>query len=194
MKKTAIVKSFSALGAFLLVGATAFAAVGESGAGPDWIDLLLKTANFAILFFIVYRFGKKPFLNFVSGSLQQRSQSYLDADKREKDANERIAEFKQKYTQLENDLERYKSESAREMQAEKERILNETRQIIENLEEQTEQSYRTRTTHYREELVRYIAKETVREVVSHLKTNPGEINSEALADKFLEQLKSSQKI
>ena len=170
---------------------TVYAASGTSDS-PDWADLAMKTINFVILFAILYRFGKKPFLSFISSSMESRSQKYLQAKNQEKEAQKKMSDYEARIESLTNELERFKMASAKEMQAEKDKILSETRELVENIKNQTSIIEKGRIQQIREELMSYIAQKTVDEIAKDIEANPKLIDSQNLTDQFIENFKTAK--
>ncbi|MGK3997839.1 F0F1 ATP synthase subunit B family protein [Sorangium sp. So ce1024] len=89
---------------------------------------LASVLNFGLLAFIIYRFGRKP----LSEALKKRKQTIMqeldNASRLKKEAEERLDEYEDKLTRLEETLAELKAEYAAQAELEKAHVLAEAEQ------------------------------------------------------------------
>jgi F-type H+-transporting ATPase subunit b len=175
---------------FLLCGAS-FAAGGHEGAdrSGDLVDLLYRAINFAllaiILFWALKKVGIKDFFSARSEEIRQRLD---DLKKGKEEAENRYQEMEKKLREFGDEKEEIIEQFKREGLAEKEKIIAEAKervqQIIEQAELTIQQEMGAARDRLKEEVVG-LATEKAQEIISKEITDK---DQEQLVDEFIERV------
>jgi len=120
----------------------AFAAVafgsggGEEAAVPLWKDYLWKIINFGILFFILFKFGKKPIQSFLKQRTELIEKTLKEAKEAKELAQKALQEVEERFRTKDKDIEEILSASKRAGEQERERLLEEGNKLREKIYEQ----------------------------------------------------------
>ncbi|MGD2124611.1 MAG: F0F1 ATP synthase subunit B [Desulfobacteraceae bacterium] len=181
---------FPVIAFFLLCGAS-FAAGGHEGAdrSGDLVDLLYRAINFAllaiILFWALKKVGIKDFFSARSEEIRQRLD---DLKKGKEEAENRYQEMEKKLREFGDEKEEIIEQFKREGLAEKEKIIAEAKervqQIIEQAELTIQQEMGAARDRLKEEVVG-LATEKAQEIISKEITDK---DQEQLVDEFIERV------
>jgi F-type H+-transporting ATPase subunit b len=95
----------------------------DGGHGLNWFDFALRTGNFAILAFILYRLLSKPLSNFLVSRREDIQKLLADLDLKKHEAEEVSAQYKSKLAALDEETKKIVSELLAEGEAEKSKII-----------------------------------------------------------------------
>jgi F-type H+-transporting ATPase subunit b len=135
---------------FALFAVPLLAQEGEEAAEPN--ELLYKSINFAILAAgLGWLIAKKggPALAARAEAIQRALKA---ADQIRADAAAEVAQIEKKFASLDSQVERLRSESRKEMEAERARIEAETRALVQRLQENMQSEIASMTRHAELEL------------------------------------------
>jgi F-type H+-transporting ATPase subunit b len=133
---------------FLLGAGAVFALQGiawcsEGGAqagghGLNWFDLALRTGNFAILVFILYRLLSKPISNFLVSRREDIQKLLADLDAKKREAEEISAQYRSRLAALDEETKKIVNELLAEGEAEKAKIISAAEKQAEYIRQQAQ--------------------------------------------------------
>ncbi len=109
---------------------------GEEAAVPLWKDYLWKIINFGILFFILFKFGKKPIQSFLKQRTELIEKTLKEAKEAKELAQKALQEVEERFRTKDKDIEEILSASKRAGEQERERLLEEGNKLREKIYEQ----------------------------------------------------------
>jgi F-type H+-transporting ATPase subunit b len=162
----------------------------ERGEPPPFLASLL---NFALLVFIVVRFGKKP----LSDALVKRKEGIVreieDAERLRRAAEKRLAEYESKLAKMHDDLERIRGEFRQQGENEKERIVTEAKERRERMKRDAEVLLSQEVKQMRQELVIEVVAEATRLATELLAKEMTLGDHDRFAETFLAEVRSGSK-
>jgi len=115
----------------LLLHLTAFAALAEQGGAEDWrpvYDIIMLWVNFIILAYLLYRYGRKPFLQFLQTQKLQVSESIQKVEGRKEKLLEQINETQSQMQESSERYEKLKQRIIEEGERTRQQIIDDARQ------------------------------------------------------------------
>jgi F-type H+-transporting ATPase subunit b len=147
--------------------------------------------NAAVLYFILFRFLKKP----VSEGLRKRKSSILkgmeEASRMRKDAEARLAEYEKKLANIDEEIERVRREMREDGEAERARILAEARVRRERMERDARLLVEQEFAAVREQLSKELISASFRSAAAALQTRVTADDQQRLADEYLNGLQKA---
>ena len=114
-----------------IAAAPAFAAGGEAGA--PWREFLWESFNLALLLAAIIYFTRTPTKMFFSARRKQIRDELSSAAEVLADAEARFAQWQEKMSELDAELEKIRSMELRRVEQERHRILEEAQEIAERI-------------------------------------------------------------
>jgi len=141
--------------------------------------------NAAVLYFILYRFLKKP----VADALKSRKASIQrgmdEASRMRKDAEARLADYKDKLAHIDDEIERVRREMRESGEAERIRILAEARVRRERMEREARLLVEQEFAATREALTKELVSAALRSAATELTARLTPDDQQRIADEFL---------
>ena len=109
---------------------------GEEAAVPLWKDYLWKIINFGILFFILFKFGKKPIQSFLKQRTELIEKTLKEAKEAKELAQKALQEVEERFRTKDKDIEEILSASKRAGEQERDKLLEEGNKLREKIYEQ----------------------------------------------------------
>lgn len=124
---------------FSLACGTAWAA-GEGGSlRPEKLwDLFYRVLNFAVLVFILVKFGAKPIANALAGRQKKIKDDIEDLEARREEAEKTYREFETKLAGMEKEIDTIVDKAIAQAEIEKQKILEKAQQSAEDMKRQAE--------------------------------------------------------
>ncbi|PNU20401.1 ATP synthase F0 subunit B [Geothermobacter hydrogeniphilus] len=138
----------------VLAAGTVFASGGEHQADGGVLlkDFLWRCLNFAVTFGLLAYFITKPLRNGLAGRRQGIADSLAAAEKMKAEAEAKFAEYDRKLSRAAEEIEEIYQQIRREGEREKERILDEARQMAIKVRSEAEKSAALEVARARREL------------------------------------------
>jgi len=139
MKKTQNLKRLAFIFVVALIAVScqmsaAFASGGEEGgAGAIFKDYLWKIINFGILFFVLYKFGKKPLQAFLKQRTELIEKGLKDAKEAKELAQKALAEVEERLKVKDKEIEEIVSSARESGEKEKARLIEEGSRMKEKI-------------------------------------------------------------
>jgi len=108
----------------------------------DWFTIVAQALNFLILVWLMKRFLYKPILNAIDEREKQIASELAKADKKKADAQKESDEFKHKNEEIEQQRAALLRKATDEANAERQRLLDETRQAADALSVKRQETLR----------------------------------------------------
>lgn len=108
----------------------------EGGAGAIFKDYLWKIINFGILFFILFKFGKKPIQSFLKQRTELIEKTLKEAKEAKELAQKALQEVEERFRTKDKEIEEILSASKRAGEQERERLLEEGNKLRGKIYEQ----------------------------------------------------------
>jgi len=132
------------------------------------VALLIQCINFAILLFIIVKFGKKPFKEYLKNRHETVKERIEEAERLLKEAQEVKALYTEKLEKLPGEIEAFRAQALKEAETERAKILAEAQELASRIREQArlayEQEMKETLSRVRAEVVAHTI-ETAEEVV-----------------------------
>jgi F-type H+-transporting ATPase subunit b len=147
--------------------------------------------NSGILFFLLYRFGKKP----VSDALKARKANLLkgmeEAAQMKKEAEARLADYEQKLATVDQEIERVRSEMRASGESERKRILAEAKEKRTRMERDAQVLITQELKAARENLLADMSRAALKSAETALKTKITAADQSRLAEEYLAGIKGA---
>ena len=132
------------------------------------IAFLVQVVNFAVLLFIIVKFGKKPFKEYLKNRHETVKERIEEAERLLKEAQEVKALYTEKLEKLPGEIEAFRAQALKEAETERAKILAEAQELASRIREQArlayEQEMKETLSRVRAEVVAHTI-ETAEEVV-----------------------------
>lgn len=124
----------------VLTGFDAWAAEhdGGHGGGVPWSELIFKIINFVVLIAALYWLLAKQIKDFFTNRKESIKQALKEAKNNKEEAERRYKEFSDKLACLEEKAKEIAEDLREEGEKEKEKIINEAREVAKKIMEQAE--------------------------------------------------------
>lgn len=147
--------------------------------------------NAAILYFLLFKYGKKP----IDAALRQRKLGIMkgidDAAKMKAAAEARLAEYQKKLDDIDSEVARIRREMKESGEAESARILSEAKERRARMERDAHTLIDQELKAARESLLRDTVRAAVKSAEATLKAKIGDDDQQRLADEYLTSIRSS---
>jgi F-type H+-transporting ATPase subunit b len=147
--------------------------------------------NAAILYFLLFKFGKKP----ISDALKARKLGIMkgmeDAAKMKAEAEASLAKYQAKLDNIEDEINRIKQDMKEAGEAESARILSEAKERRARMERDARTLVDQELKAAREGLLRDTVRAAVKSAEQTLTAKVGDADQQRLADEYLGQIKAS---
>jgi F-type H+-transporting ATPase subunit b len=181
---------FSVLLAFGSVWASSGGGHGDSGAKIK--DLIWRTMNFVVLAGGLIFLARKP----IAQGLRSRSQGIKDEleglERQKQDAEKRLAEYKEKLSLLDKEVEKIVSGYIREGEEAKARIIEEAKVTADKLQEQAKKNIEYEFSKAKQQLRVEMAEQAVAMAEELIKKNIKQKDHKSLIDEYLTKVVVAQ--
>ncbi|MBE0584471.1 MAG: ATP synthase F0 subunit B [Desulfofustis sp.] len=116
------------------------AASGEGGSLSSeklW-DLFWRVLNFAVLIFLLVKFGAKPIANSLGGRQKRIKEELQDLERRRDEAQKQYREFEAKLASVEKDIDTIVARAVAQAEVEKAKIIEKAEKAVGDLKRQSE--------------------------------------------------------
>ncbi len=113
-------------------------AAGDSLSPEKLKDLLWRVMNFAVLMFILIKFGAKPIGAALSGRREQIKEEIEDLENKRGEAEKSYKEFESKLAGMEGEIDTIVEKAVAQAEIEKEKIIESAHKAAEDIKRQAE--------------------------------------------------------
>jgi F-type H+-transporting ATPase subunit b len=182
----------SVLLAFGSVWASSEGADGDHGGKGKGMDLLWRTMNFVVLAGVLVFLLKKP----IAKGLESRRQGIKDEldnlEGQTQEAEKRLAQYKEKLSLLDQEVEKIVAEYIREGEAAKAKIIEEAQATSEKLQEQAKKNIAHEFAKAKQQLKAEMAGQAVAMAEQLIKEHINEEDQERIVDEYLTKVVVAQ--
>lgn len=125
---------------FVLLPGIVLAASGEGGSLSSeklW-DLFWRVINFAVLMFLLVKFGAKPIAGALGGRQKRIKEELQDLERRRDEAERQYREFETKLASVEKDIDTIVARAVAQAEIEKAKIIEKAEKAVGDLQRQSE--------------------------------------------------------
>lgn len=155
------------------------------------VPLAANFLNAGVLFFLLYHFGHRP----VREGLQRRRQAIMEgmdqAAKMKAEAEEQLAHYEQKLSQVDSDIERIRREMREAAETERQHILREAKERRVRVEREAKLLISQELKAARETLFQDAVRAAVQSAEQLVKTQLSQTDHQRLADEYLQSLEQN---
>lgn len=162
----------------------------EPGEPPPYLASFI---NFAILLFIVNKYGKKALADALVKRKENITREIDEATRLRKAAEERLAQYEAKLDKISDELDRVRLEFRDQGERDKQRIIAEAKERRERMRADTEVILAQEVKQMRHELLSEIVRDATKMATEILSKNTTLGDHDRFAEAFLHQLRSSAK-
>lgn len=156
----------------------------------DWMDLVWKFVNFAVLIAILFKFGAKPF----KAMLVKRSQTVRDkleeSEKAAREAQLLKTEYEEKLVRLDKELAEFKTMMMEDAEKERARIMKETEAMAQRIREQARLMYEQEMKDVQDKVKREIARLTMEKAERVISEKINRTDHDRMVQEFIQKLRS----
>ncbi len=117
---------------------TAYAAGGDSLSPEKLKDLMWRVMNFAVLMFILIKFGAKPIGAALSGRREQIKEEIEDLETKRAEAEQSYKDFEAKLAGMEGEIDTIVEKAVAQAEVEKEKIIESAHKAADDIKRQAE--------------------------------------------------------
>jgi F-type H+-transporting ATPase subunit b len=151
---------------------------------------LASLINFAVLVFLVVRFGKKPLAAALAKRKDGITREIDEAQRLRKAAEERLREYEVRLEKIGDELERVRREFREQGERDKERLVAEAEERRERMQKDTEFLLEQETKQMRQDLLAEVVNEATKQAADLLGKRMTLGDHDRFAEAFLTQLRA----
>ncbi|MCF6290253.1 MAG: F0F1 ATP synthase subunit B [Desulfobacterales bacterium] len=184
-------------GVLALTAGLAHASAGAEGAHGGvsseklW-DLLWRTLNFAVLVFILVKFGAKPIASALRNRRASITDQFADLEAKRTEADRAYREFEEKLATIDQDINEIIENAKARGEAEKERILEDAKRTAADIKRQAEMAVQHELALAKLNLREEVANQAVLMAEELLKQNLRQDDQVKLIENYLEKVGTVQ--
>ena len=182
----------SVLLAFGSVWASSEGAHEDHGGKGKGMDLVWRTMNFVVLAGVLVFLLKKPIANGLESRRQGIKDELDDLEGQTQEAEKRLAEYRQKLSRLDQEVEKIVAEYIREGEAAKAKIIEEAQAAAEKLQEQAKKNIEHEFAKAKQQLTAEMAGQAVAMAEQLIKEHINEDDQERIVDEYLTKVVVAQ--
>lgn len=149
---------------------------------------LASVLNFALLAFILYRFGRKPLAEALAARKKSMMQEIDNATRLKNEADARLSDYEDKLQHLDETLEQMKKDYAAQGEAERKHILAEAEERRERMKRDVEFRLEQEAKAARQILLLEAVERAVAEAEEMIKKKVAKSDIDRMADDFLSEI------
>ncbi|UCD87076.1 MAG: ATP synthase F0 subunit B [Desulfobacterales bacterium] len=190
MRKTHYVISLMVVVSVLFAFGSVWAASGGGGHGGEGgldkgKDLIYRVLNFGVLAVALIFLLRKPIAKGLASRRQGIKDQLDDLEKQKQDAEKHLAEYKEKFGRLDQEMERIIAEYIQQGEAAKAKILEEAKAAAEKLQEQARKNIEHEFQQAKLQLKAEMAEQAVAMAEGIIKKHIKDEDQERIIDEYL---------
>jgi len=162
--------------------------------GSVWapLDLLYRTINFGVLAFILIFLLRKPVPKVLASRRQGIKDQLDDLERQKQEAERQLAEYKEKFARLDEEVEKIVAEYIRDGEAAKANIIEEAKAAAEKLQEQAKKNIAHEFQKAKQQLKAEMAEQAVAMAEELIKKYINDEDQERIIDEYLTKVVVAQ--
>jgi len=165
---------------------------GHGGGAGKGKDLLWRTMNFAVLAGVLIYLLRKPITQGLQSRRQGIKDQLNDLERGKQEAKRRLAEYKEKLSLLDKEVEKIIAEYIREGEAAKAKIIDEAKAAAQRLQEQAKKDIEHEFQKAKQRLKAEMGEQAVAMAEELIKRNIEDKDQERLIDEYLKKVVVAQ--
>lgn len=161
-----------------------------SGGSESWLDWVFKIINFGVLVGLLIKFAGKPLKNYLASRHKTIKQKFEDAERALKEAEALKAQYEEKLSKLDKEIDAFKKSVMEETEREKQKILAEAHQFAARIKEQARLTYEQEAKEIMGRIKEEIAKMTMERTEKLLRERFSKSDHMRMVDEFIEKIRS----
>jgi len=182
----------SVLLAFGSVWASSEGGHDDPGGKGKGMDLVWRTMNFVVLAGVLIFLARKPLAKGLESRRQGIKDELDDLEGQKQEAGKRLAEYKEKLSLLDQEVEKIVAEYIREGEAAKVKIIEEAQLVAEKLQEQAKKNIEHEFQKAKQQLKVEMAEQAVAMAEQLIKEHINEEDQERIVDEYLTKVVVAQ--
>jgi F-type H+-transporting ATPase subunit b len=171
----------------VLPGIAAETSEGSGFERHTW-DLAWRLINFAILAFVIYKYGKPPLMKFLAGKREEQAALFEDLEKQASDLNEKEEEQTTILVQIDERIQKIKEYYHQVGLEEKEKIIAEADLVKGQLRESAQDKAMAELEEAKKSFRREVVEQAVGLAETRIRGNLDLQDQEDLIQRYLDQL------
>lgn len=192
MNLSILKKSIPIILLFLFYALFVYASGGETGHGEghatNWKDFMWRTINFAALIILLWYLLADKIKKYFVDRKHEIAQELEDVDKEKIAAEQKLDLYKQKFQQLERDIQEIRDSLIGEIESEKDRIIEEAKVNSQRIIEQANASAKLEAENAKQELRNSVIELAGEMAVSIVTKNIDSKDQERLVQEYLDRV------
>ena len=156
------------------------------------LDLLYRTINFGVLAFILIFLLRKPVPKVLASRRQGIKDQLDDLERQKQEAERQLAEYKQKFARLDEEVEKIVAEYIRDGEAVKANIIEEAKAAAEKLQEQAKKNVAHEFQKAKQQLKAEMAEQAVAMAEELIKKYINDEDQKRIIDEYLTKVVVAQ--
>jgi len=156
------------------------------------LDLLYRTINFGVLAFILIFLLRKPVPKVLASRRQGIKDQLDDLERQKQEAERQLAEYKEKFARLDEEVEKIVAEYIRDGEAAKANIIEEAKAAAEKLQEQAKKNIAHEFQKAKQQLKAEMAEQAVAMAEELIKKHINDEDQERIIDEYLTKVVVAQ--
>lgn len=158
---------------------------------PVWLKLLIQFVNFAILLFLIVKFAKKPFKEFLQKRRDAVKEKLDEAEKVLREAAEARARYEEKLAGLSAEIDAFRASIVETMEKEKKKVLDEARGLAARIREQARLAYEQEMREAMEKVRAEVAAQTIEAAAARLREIFKKDDHDRMVEEFIRKVRSA---
>jgi len=156
------------------------------------LDLLYRTINFGVLAFILIFLLRKPVPKVLASRRQGIKDQLDDLERQKQEAERQLAEYKEKFARLDEEVEKIVAEYIRDGEAVKANIIEEAKAAAEKLQEQAKKNVAHEFQKAKQQLKAEMAEQAVAMAEELIKKYINDEDQKRIIDEYLTKVVVAQ--
>jgi F-type H+-transporting ATPase subunit b len=158
---------------------------------PDWLKLVFQFVNFGILVFVILKFVRKPFGDYLKKRRDTVKSKIEEAERLLREAEQAKAAYEAKLAGLEAEVEAFKKSVMETAEAEKTRVLEEAGALAKHIREQAQLAYEQEMRGALEKIKAEVAERTIGMATERIREAFGPEDHSRMIDEFIQKVRST---
>jgi F-type H+-transporting ATPase subunit b len=158
---------------------------------PLWLKLLIQFVNFAILLFVIVKFSKKPFKDFLQKRRDAVKEKLDEAERLLREAAEARARYEEKLAGLAAEIDAFRSSIVEAMEKEKKKVLDEARLLAARIREQARLAYEQEMREAMEKVRGEVASQTIEAAAARVREIFKKDDHDRMVEEFISKVRSA---
>ena len=158
---------------------------------PVWLKLLFQFVNFAILVFVIVKFAKKPFKDFLRKRRDAVKEKIDEAERVLREATAAKATYEERLAGLESEIEAFRASITEAVEREKKKVLDEAQALATRIREQARLAYEQEMREAMEKIRAEVAAQTIEAATTRVREIFRQDDHDRMVEEFIRKVRSA---